>query len=176
MPKYVALLRGINVGGNNKISMAALKITLEKIGLKNTTTLLASGNVVFESEIKNSGKLISKISEALEKKFHFPIPVLLRPFSEIEKLIALDPFKGIKVTPQIRLYVTFLSQKPKSTAVSYISSDTSFRIISTTKNAVFSVLDLSKAKTPEAMGVLEKIFGKNVTTRNWNTIIKIAKL
>ncbi len=137
---------------------------------------------MFESEIKNSEELTTKISTALENKFHFPIPVLLRTFSGIEKMIALDPFKGIKVTPHIRLYATFLSQrdfqseKPKSKFTTYVSPDKSFRIISATENAVFSVLDLSKAKTPEAMGVLEKEFGKNVTTRNWNTVVKIAKL
>jgi uncharacterized protein (DUF1697 family) len=111
MTKYVALLRGINVGGNKKVPMAEMKKVFEKIGLKNVKTLLASGNAVFESETENTGELIAKISAALEKKFRFTIPLLLRTFSEIEKLIALDPFKGIKVTPQIRLYATFLSQR-----------------------------------------------------------------
>ncbi|MDE3058380.1 MAG: DUF1697 domain-containing protein [Bacteroidota bacterium] len=176
VPKYVALLRGINVGGNKKVPMAEMKKVLEKIGLKNVVTILASGNAVFESEIESVDKLTADISAALEKKFQFSIPVLLRTFSDIEKMIALDPFRGIKITPQIRLYVTFLSEKPKGKISAYVSPDKSFRIISGTENAAFSVLDLSKANTPEAMSFLEKEFGKNVTTRNWNTVVKIGKL
>jgi uncharacterized protein (DUF1697 family) len=184
LKKYVALLRGINVGGHKKVPMTDLKKFLEKAGFQNVRTLLASGNVVFsqrdglpESEEENINKLLEKISTILEKKFGFSIPVLLRKFSEIEDLIKLNPFKDIKVTPQIRLYATFLPEKlKKKTSVSYTSPDKSFKIISAEKDTIFSVLDLTKSKTPEAMGILEKEFGKNITTRNWNTVVKISKL
>jgi len=177
MQRYVALLRGINVGGNKKVPMAELKKILEKIGLKNVKTLLASGNVVFEADSNKIDELHASISSAIEKAFKFPVPVLLRSFPDIQKLIYLDPFKKITVTPQTRLYVTFFSEKVKDKASSnYVSADNSFKILSKTKSEVFSVLDLSVTGTPEAMGALEKEFGKEVTTRNWNTILKIASL
>lgn len=174
MQKYVALLRSINVGGNKKVPMNELKKCLEKLGLKNVKTILASGNVLFESGIENIEELQIKISAAIEKAFRFPVPVLLRTFSDIERIIVSDPFKGISLTPQTRLYVTFLSKKIKNkSSVGYTSPDKSFRIISISNDAVFSVLDLSVAGTPEAMSYLEKQFGKDVTTRNWNTLLKI---
>ena len=176
MQQYVALLRGINVGGNKKVPMAELKKVLEKGGLKNVKTILASGNVVFESGLKIS-ELSSVISSVIEKAFGFPVPVLLRTHREIKDLISLNPFNGIKVTPKTRLYVTFLSGKPKDVIPSrYTSPDKSFRIISSPDKAVFSVLDLTVSNTPEAMNALEKMYGKNITTRNWNTILKIADL
>ncbi len=176
MQKFVALLRGINVGGNKKVPMAELKKVLEKAGLKNVKTILASGNVVFESE-SGIKQLQTIISSAIEKAFEFPVPVLLRTHAEIKEIILLDPFKRIKATPKTRLYMTFLSGKSKNGQSSgYVSPDKSFEIISSWKNTVFSVLDLSVSNTPEAMNALEKICGKNITTRNWNTILKIADL
>ena len=177
MKKYIVLLRGINVGGHKKVPMADLKKLLEKTGFHNVNTLLASGNVVFESDEENNNKLLEKITSALEKKFGFSIPVVLRGFSDIEILIILDPFKSIKVTPKTRLYATFLSEKPKKKSLTgYTSPDKSFKIISAEKDTIFSVLDAAIAKTPEVMGVLEKEYGKNITTRNWNTVVKISKL
>ena len=176
MQKYAALLRGINVGGNKKVPMAELKKILEKSGLKNVKTLLASGNVIFESN-SNILQLQTLIPSIIEKEFGFPVPVLLRTYKEIEKIIELNPFKEIKVTSQIRLYVTFLFENPeKKSTASYISKDESFKIILLSDKTVFSVLDLSISNTPEAMNMLEKIYGKNITTRNWNTILKIANL
>ena len=177
MQKYVAFLRGINVGGNKKVPMAELKKVIEKIGLKNVKTLLASGNVVFEADSDKIDELQDSISSAIEKAFKFPVPVLLRSFTDIQEIIALDPFKNITITPQTRLYVTFLTKKVQDKASSnFVSKDKSFKILSKTKSEVFSVLDLSITGTPEAMGALEKEFGKEVTTRNWNTILKLASL
>ncbi len=177
MQKYAAFLRGINVGGNKKVPMVELKKVLEKIGIKNVKTLLASGNVVFEADSNKIDELQATISTAIEKAFKFPVPVLLRTFDEIKKIIALDPFNNITVTPQTRLYVTFLTEKVKDKASSNkVSPDKSFTILSKRKSEVFSVLDLSITGTPEAMSALEKEFGKEVTTRNWNTILKLASL
>ena len=176
MKKYVAFLRGINVGGNKKVPMGELKKVLEKSGLKNIKTILASGNVVFESD-SSIRELQSMIPSAIENKFRFPVPVLLRTHKDIQKLVALNPFKGINVTPKTRLYVTFLSQKldDKSSA-NYIFPDKSFKIISSLDRTVESVLDLSRSNSPDAMSALEKLYGKNITTRNWNTIVKICNL
>lgn len=98
--------------------------------------------------------------------------------ADLRKLQTSEPFKGIKVTPDIRLYVTFLSGKsgPCTLAIPYATPQHEFRVLSATATEVFSVLDLSKGRgTPEAMSVLEKEFGSAVTTRNWNTVLRILK-
>jgi uncharacterized protein (DUF1697 family) len=89
-------------------------------------------------------------------------------------LVNDDPFAGIDVHKNIRLYITFLKE-PSTTKLTlpYISKDNSFRIIDIKKDIIISVLDITTTSTPKGMEDLEKLFGKNITTRNWNTIQKI---
>ena len=176
MAKFVAFLRGINVGGNKKVPMAKLKSVLEEFGFQKVRTLLASGNVIFESKKESLLSLTKKISATLDEAFGFVIPVILRDADDIEKIVESDPFKNINVTKDTRLYVTFLSDEPKSKLkIPYLSPDKSFCILNIKDKTIFSVLDLAKAGTVDAMAFLEKEFGKNITTRNWNTIVKIIK-
>jgi len=173
MTKYVALLRGINVGGHHKVPMAELRVALEKLNLKNVMTLLNSGNVLFESD---GSDLENTIEEHLEKTFGFPIPTILRKYKTILALYANNPFKNIKVTKETRLYVSFLKNEVDTDLeLPYKSEDHSFEIIEKRNSTICSVLDLSVSKTPKAMDALEKFYGKELTTRNWNTIERIVK-
>lgn len=175
MTAYVAFLRGINVGGHKKVPMAALKRTCENMGLQHVQTLLATGNVLFEAKEKNPEMLAQMLASKLEKTFGFTIGTIVRPASDIEKMIKDNPFRQIRVTPQTRLYVTFLPEKTKSRlAIPYVSPDKSFSILDMTDTALYSVLDLTKTHTTDAMQILDKEFGKAITTRNWNTIQGIA--
>ncbi len=172
--QYVAFLRGINVGGNKKVEMAKLKKVLETMGCEKVKTLLNSGNAAFDAKEKNSTKLCAQIAAQLEKAFGFTIPVILRTRDGLAALQKTDPFKGIAVTKDIRQYVTFLSQKPQSAMKTYESPEKDFRILHVTDGEVVSVLDLSRGTgTIDAMAIVEKEFGKNVTTRNWNTVMKL---
>jgi len=114
MIRYVALLRGINVGGNKKVGMVDFRQMLEELGFTNVKTLLNSGNVVFDSPATNAKLLTKEIAEAFIKTFGFESKIMLRTLSEIVALIKLDPFKEIKVTEELRLYVTFLAEKSSS--------------------------------------------------------------
>ena len=173
---YIAYLRGINVGGHHKLPMADLKIELESLGLKNITTLLNSGNIIFESDIAINPELENKISTHLEKSFGFPIPTIIRKAELILQLFNNNPFKNVKLTKDIRLYVSFLRENHKSELkLPWKSPDKSYEILEHTDKAILSILDLSISKTPKAMETLEKFYGKDITTRNWNTIERIAK-
>lgn len=175
MPTYVAFLRGINVGGNKKVAMADLKKMMEKMQYKNIRTLLNSGNVVFDAPSTPLKKLNATLEAQFEKTFGFTSAFVVRPMTEIRKLITLDPFKKITVTKDIRLYVSFLPDTPKSSLkIPYVSPAKDFQILAVTEGEICSVLDLSKGSgTVDAMAVLEKEFGKNMTTRNWNTVLKL---
>ncbi len=177
MTNYVAFLRGINVGGNKKVAMADLKKMLEGLKFKNVKTLLNSGNVVLETETVNREVLQEMIYEQFKKCFGFESGILVRTLGEIQKLVDADPFKGIAVTADIRLYVTFLSEKTKSSLkIPYNSPEKYFRILRASEDEVCSVLDLSKGRgSVDAMGILEKEYGKKVTTRNWNTVLKLLQ-
>src|SRR5579862_9205844 len=112
--KYVALLRGINVGGNKKVPMVELKKVFEDSGFSDVRTLLNSGNVVFSSTEKDVRVLTDKIEIRLEKEFTFHISVIVRTSDAIQSLVESDPFESIIVTSETRLYVTFFSEKPVS--------------------------------------------------------------
>ncbi|MGH7884614.1 MAG: DUF1697 domain-containing protein [Thermodesulfobacteriota bacterium] len=178
MDKYVAFLRGINVGGRKKIKMAELQEAFESSGFQNIKTVLASGNVLFETPKTNTNVLIKNIEENLKKTFGFEVGVIVRTLEDIQKLVDVNPFKNIKVTPQTILYVTFLSEKPNNRLnIPYESPNKDFKILSVSESEVLSVLILtSKFNTTDSMKILEKEFGKKITTRNWNTLKKITEL
>ena len=177
MARYVAFLRGINVGGNALIKMADLAKAFASLGFTNVRTVLASGNVVFEaSDTKAASAPV--IEGKLEKAFGKKVGVILRSAEEMQRMLKTDPFKGIAVTPETRRYVTFLSAPPASKLkLPYRSPEEDFRILRLSGGALFSVLQLSPARgTTGYMSILEKAYGKAITTRNWNTVGKIGKL
>ena len=169
--QYVAFLRGINVGGNALIKMAELKRVLEKAGLKNVKTVLASGNAVFESSSSDTHKLAEKIETALEKKYRKRIKTFVRHINDLKMLDKAQPFKGIIITKDTRLYVTFLDKVPKTHLK---AGNDFFRVVKTCPFAICTVIMLTPGHaTLGLMGYLEKHYGKNITTRNWNTIQRI---
>lgn len=174
MQKLVALLRGINVGGHHKVPMAELKTILVNMGCNNVKTILNSGNIVFETKKKDIAGLERIIEMALTEHFGFPIPVILIPHKQINELVNDDPFANVEIHKNIRLYVSFLKE-PSTTKLKlpYISNDKAFTIIGVRNKFIVSVLDITTSNTPKGMEDLEKLFGKNITTRNWNTIQKI---
>src|SRR4051812_43614302 len=99
MLRFVALLRGINVGGNKKVPMADLKKMMEKMGYKEVKTLLNSGNVMFDAAEKSPAAIKKAFEAQFEETFGFTSHTIIRPITEIEKLVKQNPFKGIKVTP-----------------------------------------------------------------------------
>lgn len=172
--KYVAFLRGINVGGHHKVPMADLRATLRKVGYQNIVTLLNSGNVILDSPKDNIENLEKTIALQLEKTFGFPVPTIIRTAQTIIQMRAKDPFKDIKISKDIRLYVSLLKEKTNvNLELPWSNDDGTFKILEITGDSIISVLDLAIAKTPKAMGVLEKTYGKNITTRNWKTIERI---
>ncbi len=173
--KYIAFLRGINVGGHHKVPMAELRKELETMSFKKITTLLNSGNVIFETQSSEEKELSESIAEHLEKVFQFPVPTIVISADSILKLLNDDPFKDEILTKESRGYVSFLQHKPKSSMqLPWTSEDNSLKILCADDKLICSHLDLSKVKTPEAMKVLEKLYGKQMTTRNWNTVQKIG--
>lgn len=153
--KMVAFLRGINVGGHHKVPMAVLREVMTAMGFGSVRTLLNSGNVIFESSSDDPASLETQIEARLADKFGFPIPVILRTAETLQALVESDPFSLIlseAKDPNIRLYITFTR-----------SGDN-----------IPSVLDLRDTQTTKEMEQLEKRLGKDITTRNWNTIVKMV--
>ncbi len=174
--KYVAFLRGINVGGHHKLPMSELKSVLSKLGCQNVITFLNSGNAVFEHASTDAKKVENTIADSLKSTFGFDVPTIVLRLDDIRDLWAEAPFDDIEMTKDIRRYITFSNTDFASEiSTPWQSEDTSFRILHISKRVIISVLDLSINKTPAAMKILEDTVGKNITTRNWNTIERIVK-
>jgi uncharacterized protein (DUF1697 family) len=174
---YAAFLRGINLGGHKQIRMGELKLLFESMGFQGVRTILNSGNVLFQAGGAPTKTLGDKIEKEIEKAFGHKVAVILRTILEIQEIADSGPFKKVKVTPDTRLYITFLSEQPVANLrLPYESPQKDFKILSIQDGAVFSVVTLNpKRGTTEAMSDLEKQFGKRITTRNWNTITKMLK-
>jgi uncharacterized protein (DUF1697 family) len=176
--KYVAFVRGINVGGNALVKMTELTKAFESLGFKKVVPLLASGNVVFETAKSDPAVLKRRIEEMLAREVGVQSTVILRTASQISELIKSNPFRGRKFSPQMKVQVTFLVQETKKNAkFPFLLAAKEFRIVQVSAREICTAVDLStNARTPELMRVLEKQFGKDVTTRTWTTIEKVAKV
>jgi uncharacterized protein (DUF1697 family) len=179
VPKcYAAFLRGINVGGNKIVKMADVKKAFESLGFRDVKSVGASGNVVFASDSTDCSEVAETITSGLQKKLGLSSSAIVRRIEQLRKLIESDPFRAIKITPDIRLYVTFMgvtSNSRNAVSIPYVSPNKVFQILKLTRTEIFSVVDLSSGgSTLDAMEFIEKEFGKGLTTRNWNTIKKLV--
>ena len=172
----IAFLRGINVGGHKKVTMAALKASFEALGFTNVRTVLTSGNVIFEAPERDPERE-ETVTRGLAKAFGFPVPVILRSIRELKAMVASDPFKAVPGGPDVRLYVTFRPKEAPSLSPARLPEPPAgARIVRVEPGEVYSVVRLSQgAGTPDLMAFLERTLGRDVTTRNWQTVIKIAE-
>ncbi len=172
--QLVAFLRGINVGGHHKVPMAELRVEMEKLNFENVVTLLNSGNIIFDSIPDDLEKIEKTISKRLEKTFGFPVPTIVIKSKMIHGLLDDHPFRDVVLTKDIRLYVSLIRKSINpDLQLPWATDNASYQIIGQFDNAVLSVLDLAVTKTTKGMDLLEKRYGKDITTRNWNTIVRI---
>ena len=174
---YVALLRGINVGGRKLIKMKELARIFTDAGLKNVRTYMASGNVIFESGSANKAALNRKIEKTLQKTLGYEVTVVLRTVGEIESLVSRNPFKKYEASQDVMLCVVFLANEPKTKPT--------LPLVSLTDNLeVFEVADgtacvVSRRKKTGWFGFpnnfVEKQFGVTGTTRQWSSVKKLLK-
>ena len=170
--EYVAFLLGINVG-KRVVKMAELKALFKKLGYTDVRTVLASGNVRFAVGQTTPEALVKKLETAIAKQWGFDVGVIVRTVGELEKMLKANPFKGVKVTKNTRRYVTFLAAKPATPMKAGKITD-EYEVLKVTAGEVYSVLELNPAmKTPDVMKLLGASYGKKITTRNWNTVMKV---
>ena len=176
MPRYVALLRGINVGGNNIISMAALKEMFGGAGLDAVATYIQSGNVLFETR-KARGRLESHIEDVLESTLGVPITVVVRSHDQLAAVVADAP-KGFGREPKRYRYdVTFLKGPVKaSEAIELVPWKEGVDRV----HAGDGVLYTSRLVERLTQSRISRLVGlpvyKSMTIRNWNTTTKLLAL
>src|SRR5579863_1513865 len=112
MPVVISMLRGVNVGGHNRIKMDALCALYESLGLRNPRSHIQSGNVIFATEVRDLSLLTSRIGNAIERKFGFCPAVITRTTAELRDVIRRNPFAKRRGIDPAKLLVTFLASAP----------------------------------------------------------------
>lgn len=176
MIRYVALLRGINVGGRNLIKMDQLNRVFVAAGFKNVRTLIASGNVIFDAPETEPSTLARKIEKKLLKAFGREVVVLVRSVDELKALVKRNPFRKVKTSKDVMLFVAFFfsppRQKPK---LPLVVPKHNLEVLAVLNSAVFMVARRkSNGWFAFPHEFVEKTFGVLSTTRNWSTVQKLA--
>jgi uncharacterized protein (DUF1697 family) len=173
---FVALLRAVNVGGNNKIAMPALRVTLESLGYSDVTTYIQSGNIVFDSTQRKSAALVPQIEAAISRDFGLAIDVVVRSARELTTAIESNPYVG-RITNPLALHVVFLNEAPDRARVNTLDP-TRFRpdefTFGTRELYLHCPDGVGRSKLPSAL--LTKLAPEPATMRNWNTVTKLAAL
>ncbi|MFL5351176.1 DUF1697 domain-containing protein [Archangium sp.] len=176
MPRYIALLRGINVGGNKKVPMAQLRELMEGLGYTDVATLLQSGNAVFTSKEKSPAKVGRQLEVAIAKEFGFEVSVVIRTRDELAAAIQANPLSGAEDDPS-HFLVTFLSDAPEPKKLEAIDPKAylpdEFRVVGREIYARFPK-GIGDSKLATVLGGPR--LGVTPTARNWNTVLKLLEL
>ncbi len=170
---YIALLRGINVGGHN-VKMDRLRELFGELGFDHVRSYIQTGNVFFESTETDKAALRTTIERHLRAVLGYEVATCLRTVEDLEQLLIRDPFHGIVVTPEIRLAVTFLAEPAAVTlSVPYLTPNGAYELIGMTPTELFVVWHLRDGRPGNSYGLLEKQLSVPTTTRFWHTTAKI---
>ena len=173
---YIALLRGINVGGANKVPMAALKETFEALGFEDVQTFIASGNVIFSAAIKDRQALTHKIEAAIKKEFGAPIKVLVKSQEELHAIVQKIPSAWVN-DEKTKCDVIFLWDEINTRSIlKELPFNPEIEDIKYVEGAVLWRIDRAKAAKSRMFKLVGTPLYRNMTVRNPNTVRKIYQL
>jgi uncharacterized protein (DUF1697 family) len=174
---YVALLRGINVGGSNSIRMPALKACFEAQGHGDVTTYIQSGNVLFTSDCSNQRTLVHQIEQALSKTFAYRSRVVVRSFREMKGIVDGAP-RGFGARPAAYRYDVIFLKDPLTAgeAMKIVTARPGVDRASAGDGVLYFSRLISRASQSHLTRVVGKPEYQNMTIRNWNTTGKLLEL
>jgi uncharacterized protein (DUF1697 family) len=176
MATYVALLRGINVGGNKMVAMADLRAALTKAGFSNVQTLLQSGNVILDAAASSPAKLESQLEAAVEKRFSLEVEIHVRSAAELAAVIKANPFAAEATRDPSHLLVTFYKTPVDRAKVKAAQAAiTGPERLHADGRHLYMVFPEGIGRS-KATVVVGKMLGPGGTARNWNTVQKLAAL
>jgi uncharacterized protein (DUF1697 family) len=175
MPKYVAFLRAINVGGHT-VKMDYLRTLFEVLGFKNVETFIASGNVIFDSPSRNTKALERKIEASLELTLGYAVKTFIRSCSELSDIAGQKPFSDAELNaPGNSLYIGFMAESPGDNACEELLSLSSKTDGFYLNGRQLYWLCRTSFRDSEFSGArLEKMLGLPATLRNVTTVKKLA--
>ncbi|WP_452225027.1 DUF1697 domain-containing protein [Lacinutrix chionoecetis] len=174
MKTYIALLRGINVGGHKKVPMATLRQLLENIGFNNVKTYIQSGNIIFNASEEKINNIENEIEEIIFSHFKFQVPVIVKTREALETIFNACPFSETKKSNS---YFILLSNIPETHLIDEANKisfeNEEFKII---KDCIYFYSSIGYGRTKFNMNSFEKKLEVNATSRNCNTTKKLLEL
>jgi uncharacterized protein (DUF1697 family) len=177
MNTYIAILRGINVGGKRMIKMDALKQLFASLGFSNIDTYIQSGNVFFQCKKTSEEKLAATIAKEIEKVFAFDVPTIVKNTDELKQIVVNNPFTKDKKKLAEHFHVTFLATAPAKENIDSITKldfgDDAFVIL---HKAAYLYCPNSYSNSKLTNGFFENKLKVIATTRNWKTCNELVNI
>jgi uncharacterized protein (DUF1697 family) len=176
MTTYVALLRGINVGGRTRVGMDDLRRLFVALGHADVKSYVQSGNVLFSSPVEESSRLVGDIQRRIARDLGVTVTVLLRTKDDLARVVANNPFLSRETDPA-KLHVTFLADAPDHERVARLDTPSGGPDeFSLAGREVYLHCPHGYGRTKLNNAYLERRLGVAATTRNWNTVTKLCDL
>lgn len=173
--RYIALLRGINMGRHKKVAMSELRALAEDLGFSGVQTLLQSGNLVFTAAAKSTNALEQQLEKALAKELALTTHVLVRGAAEWQKFVAANPYPKEATRDPSHMVLMLLKDKPGAAAVTALRQAIVGReVFETRGQALYAYFPDNIGESKFTTALIDRVLSTTVTARNWNTVLKIA--
>ena len=177
MPTYIALLRGVNVGGHTKVAMSDLRDLLTELGFDDPRSLLNSGNLVFRGAARKPPQLERSLSSALQGRLGVTSDVLIRTVPDWDAVVAGNLFPDEAARDPGHLHVLFLNGTVSAAAVAALQGAIAGReIVRGSGRHIYAYYPDGAGRSKLTLPAIEKALGTRATGRNWNTVLKIAAM
>ncbi|MGH7580176.1 MAG: DUF1697 domain-containing protein [Gemmatimonadales bacterium] len=170
MARYAAFLRGVSP---MNARMPQLKLAFEAAGFTGVKTILSSGNVVFDARRASETTLQRRAEAAMEDRLGQAFLTIVRPVDALREMLATDPYRGVGLDPSAKRVVTFLREPPSATVALPPEQD-GVRLVALDGRELFTAY-VPSPKGAVFMTLIERTFGKALTTRTWDTVARVAR-
>jgi uncharacterized protein (DUF1697 family) len=177
MTTYIALLRGINVGGHKKVAMSDLRDFIADLGFDDVRTLLQTGNLVFGANARTGAALERLLEVEAAKRLDLQTDFVVRTAKEWQAIIAQNPFRAEAKSDPSHLVVQFMKDAPPTTAVKALQTAIKGpEIVRAIGKQLYVVYPAGIGRSKLTAKLIEDKLGARATGRNWNTVLKLAAL
>jgi uncharacterized protein (DUF1697 family) len=176
--RWVAMLRGVNVGGANRLPMADLRETMQALGFENVATYIQSGNVVFDTSDPDTSReetLARRIRDTIAERHGVDVPVVLRSADELVRCVTAHPAAESGIDPKL-LHVLFLNREPSDTGETIDPQWYEPDHWTITGREIYVTYPNGSARSKLTIDVFERALGATATARNLNTVRKLAAM
>ena len=177
MTTHIGLLRAVNLGAHNQVSMGALRDLLAELGLTNPRTLLQSGNVVFESSARSVARLEQDLEAAVAQQLGVTTAFFIRTAAEWEAIIKANPFRAeARSDPGHLLLLALKSAPTRAAATALQQAITGREVVRVVGRQAYAVYPDGIGRSRLSTALIESRLGTRATGRNWNTVLKLGAL